>query len=192
MSETSIVCRDFDSPLGPMIAGATPKGICFLEWHDRGGVERIVQRVQKRCEMAVTPGNNAHLDRLERQLTAYFSGTATRFKTPTDVTGTTFEQTVWAQLLTIPYGQTRTYGEIAAALGKAGAQRAVGRANAANFVSIVIPCHRVIDANGNLHGYGGGLWRKKWLLELECGGGVPEVVLDVGATSAVSHSLRLL
>ena len=192
MLETSIVYRDFDSPLGPMIAGATPDGVCFLEWHDRGGVERIMERVEKRYKRALTPGNNVHLDQLEQELAQYFSGTARRFLTPVDVTGTPFEQAVWGQLLAIPYGQTRSYGDLAMALGKPGVQRAVGRANGANYVSIIVPCHRVIESNGNLRGYGGGLWRKKWLLELEQGGGAPPVCTEAGATSAVSHSLRLL
>jgi AraC family transcriptional regulator of adaptative response/methylated-DNA-[protein]-cysteine methyltransferase len=190
--ETRIVYRDFDSPLGAMIAGATPAGICFLEWHDRGGVREILRRVEKRYRTAPAHGTNNHLERLESELSGYFSGTRTRFSTPTDVTGTPFEQTVWAQLLAIPYGQVKTYAEIASAIGKLGAQRAVGRANGANYVSIVIPCHRVIESNGNLRGYGGGLWRKKWLLELEQGDGAPVVCANVGAGSVVSHSLRLL
>jgi len=192
MSESSIVYRDFDSPLGPMIAGATPKGVSFLEWHDRGGVERIMERVQKRYRRELTPGDNPHLEQLEHELAEYFAGTRKRFLSPVDVTGTPFEQSVWDQLLAIPYGKTRSYGDLALALGKPGAQRAVGRANGANYVSIVVPCHRVIESNGNLRGYGGGLWRKKWLLELERGGGVPEVEMNVGAASVVSHSLRLL
>ena len=192
MSENSIVYRDFKSPLGPMIAGATPNGVCFLEWHDRGGVERIMERVEKRYNMPLRPGGNAHLERLEGELAGYFAGTEKRFLTSVDVTGTQFEQAVWGQLVAIPYGQTRGYGDLALALGKPGAQRAVGRANGANYVSIVIPCHRVIESNGNLRGYGGGLWRKKWLLELERGGGVPQVEMDAGAASAVAHSLRLL
>jgi len=188
MEETIIVYRDFDSPLGEMIAGATPKGVCFLEWHDRGGVEQILRRVEKRHKSRPKPGNNAHLDQLESELAGYFSGTRTRFSTPTDVTGTPFEQTVWAHLLAIPYGQVRSYGEIATAIGQSGASRAVGRANGANYLSIVVPCHRVIESNGGLRGYGGGLWRKKWLLELEQGGGVPAVDMHAGAASMVGRA----
>lgn len=169
MPEQKIVCQNLPSPLGEMIAGATDEGVCVLEWHDRGGVEHIKQRVEKRYRLGVQPGNNGHLDQLEKELAQYFSSTLRKFTTPLAVTGTAFEQTVWRQLLTIPYGETRSYGQIATALGKPGASRAVGRANGANYVSIVIPCHRVIDASGNLHGYGGGLWRKKKLLELEAG-----------------------
>ena len=170
MPKDRIVYRDnIESPLGPMIAGATPKGVCFLEWHDRGGTDRIKARVEKRYQMPVEPGDNEHLTQLERELTEYFASERREFDVVLDVKGTPFEDRVWEQLLAIPCGQTRSYGEIAGTLGKPGASRAVGRANGANYVSIVIPCHRVIDSNGNLHGYGGGLWRKKRLLELEAG-----------------------
>ena len=165
-----VTYTDFESPLGPMIAGATEKGVCFLEWHDRGGVDRIKARVEKRYECELTEGSNAHLKKLGRELASYFRGKLSEFTIPIDVTGTPFEQRVWGQLLKIPYGETRSYGQMAKSLGKPGASRAVGRANGANYLSIIIPCHRVIEANGKLRGYGGGLWRKKYLLELESGG----------------------
>jgi len=152
-----------------MIAGATTQGVSFLEWHDRGGVDRILQRVEKRYKTAPEKGNNEILDLLEKQLTDYFAGKLKKFDIPLDVTGTPFEQKTWEQLLLIPYGQTRSYGQIAKLLGKSGADRAVGRANGANYLGIVIPCHRVIEANGELCGYGGKIWRKKYLLELEQG-----------------------
>jgi AraC family transcriptional regulator of adaptative response/methylated-DNA-[protein]-cysteine methyltransferase len=169
MQESSIVFRNVESPLGMMIAGATDKGVCFLEWHDRGGISRIKQRVQKRYKMPLVKGNNRHLDQLEKELSNYFEGELKRFKVKVDVTGTPFELKTWEKLLLIPYGETRSYSQIAAALGKVNARRAVGRANGANYLSIVIPCHRVIEANGNLRGYGGKVWRKKYLLELEAG-----------------------
>jgi O-6-methylguanine DNA methyltransferase len=169
MQNNKMVFRDLKSPLGEMIAGATDKGVCFLEWHDRGGVERIKERVQKRYKMPLLEGNNKHLDQLEEELADYFAGKLKKFKVAVDVTGTPFERNTWEQLLLIPYGETRSYSEIADQLGKPGARRAVGRANGANYLSIVIPCHRVIEANGNLRGYGGKLWRKKYLLELESG-----------------------
>ena len=167
MENNVIVYRDIKSPLGEMIAGATAKGVCFLEWHDRGGVERILERVVKRYKTDLQPGNNIHLDLLEREIDNYFKGDLKKFSVPVDVTGTAFEMLTWKQLLKIPYGETRSYGQIAQNLGKPKASRAVGRANGANYLSIVIPCHRVIEANGNLRGYGGKLWRKKRLLELE-------------------------
>ena len=155
------------SPLGEMIAGATDKGVCFLEWHDRGGVDRILERVAKRYRCELVENENRHLRTLRQELTEYFEGKLTIFTMPVDITGTEFEQTVWSHLLRIPYGETRSYGQLAMLLGKPGASRAVGRANGANYLAIVIPCHRVIESTGNLRGYGGGVWRKKWLLELE-------------------------
>ena len=169
MRERAIVYRDLESPLGPMIAGATADGVCFLEWNDRGGIDRIKERVEKRYRLPLSTGDTALLDRLDSELAAYFAGELRAFTVPMDVTGTPFERSVWAQLLAIPYGETRSYSQIATAIGKPDAQRAVGRANGANYVSVVIPCHRVIEASGGLRGYGGGLWRKKWLLELEGG-----------------------
>lgn len=167
MSDDRIVYRDMESPLGPMIAGASENGVCFLEWHDRGGIETIKNRVVKRYKCKLVKGANAHVDQLEQELTLYFDGKLTEFKVPIAVTGTPFERAVWDQLLLIPYGEMRSYGDIAAMLDKPGASRAVGRANGANYLSIVIPCHRVIESTGNLRGYGGGLHRKKFLLELE-------------------------
>ena len=155
------------SPLGDMIAGSTDKGICFLEWHDRGGVERILSRVEKRYKKPLEENVFEHLLKLQNELDNYFNGTLTGFEVPIDVNGTEFENIVWNHLLKIPYAETRSYGEIALELGKPGASRAVGRANGSNYLSIVIPCHRVIESNGKLRGYGGGLKRKKYLLDLE-------------------------
>ena len=159
--------QHYDSPLGPMIAGATECGICFQEWEDRGGVDRIKARVVKRykCELVELP--NRHLTGLQTQMAEYFRGKRSSFEVAIDVSGTIFEQAVWEELQRIPYGVTRSYGEMATRLGKPGGARAVGRANGSNYLNIVIPCHRVIEANGNLRGYGGKLWRKKWLLDLE-------------------------
>lgn len=101
------------------------------------------------------------------QLEDYFAGRLTEFNLDLDMVGTDFQRRVWTALLTIPYGETRSYGQIAAQIGSAGASRAVGLANGHNPISIVVPCHRVIGANGNLTGYGGGVERKKHLLEME-------------------------
>jgi AraC family transcriptional regulator, regulatory protein of adaptative response / methylated-DNA-[protein]-cysteine methyltransferase len=160
---------DVESPLGPMIAGATDSGVSFLEWHDRGGIERIKERVVKRYECKLITGANRHLSQLQKELSAYFNSSRREFTVPIDIAGTPFERLVWEQLQRIPYGETRSYGQIAKALNKPGSSRAVGRANGSNYLAIVIPCHRVIEANGNLCGYGGKIWRKKALLELERG-----------------------
>ncbi|MFJ9175321.1 methylated-DNA--[protein]-cysteine S-methyltransferase [Streptomyces sp. NPDC102360] len=101
------------------------------------------------------------------QLNAYFEGELREFELPLDLHGTPFQRSVWAQLQRIPYGETRTYGELAEALGKPAASRAVGLANGKNPVGVIVPCHRVIGANGDLTGYGGGLDRKRRLLDFE-------------------------
>ena len=176
MSDDRIVYRDdLDSPLGPMIAGASSTGLCFLEWHDRGGLERILKRVGKRYGLPLEEGEHAVTGQLMGELNEYFAARRSTFDVTLHIAGTPFEQSVWQQLLAIPHGETRSYGQIAKMLGKPGASRAVGRANGANYISILIPCHRVCDSNGKLHGYGGGLWRKKHLLELEAGVAQAEV-----------------
>ncbi len=169
MNETKIVYCNFESPLGEMIAGATETGVCFLEWHDRGGVERIKERIIKRYRAQLEEGSNRHLKLLRSELEKYFQGKLEKFSVPVDVKGTPFEMRDWEQLMKIPYGATISYGELARRMENANASRAVGRANGANYLSIVIPCHRVIEANGKLRGYGGGLWRKQYLIELEAG-----------------------
>ena len=162
-----ILYSSVQTPLGDMIAGATDKGICFLEWYDRGGVECILSRVEKRYKRPLEQGSSELLRKLQNELSNYFDRTINKFLVPLDVNGTIFENRVWDKLLKIPYGETRSYGEIASELGKPGASRAVGRANGSNYLAIVIPCHRVIESNGKLRGYGSGLWRKKYLLDLE-------------------------
>jgi len=112
-------------------------------------------------------GTNRHIDRMVKQAEEYFGGKRKKFSLPLDLQGTKFEILDWLELMKIPYGKTCSYGEIAKRLGKPGAARAVGRANGANYLPIIIPCHRVIEANGNLRGYGGKLRRKKYLLDLE-------------------------
>lgn len=103
------------------------------------------------------------------QLEQYFAGERSEFDIPLDLRGSEFQRSVWDALLTIPYGETRSYGEIAKQIGRPDRARAVGSANGRNPVSIVVPCHRVIGADGSLVGYGGGLERKRWLLEHEAG-----------------------
>lgn len=169
MSNESTIYCNLDSPLGEMIAGTTDAGLCFLEWHDRGGISRILKRVEKRYRLPVEEGEHPWLDLLKEELRKYFLCELREFSIPLNIQGTPFERKTWDQLLKIPYGETRSYGDLARSLGKPGAVRAVGRANGANYISIVIPCHRVIASSGDLQGYGGGLWRKKWLLELEAG-----------------------
>lgn len=155
------------TPLGPMIAMAEQRGLVLLEFLDRPALTREVEALQNRYGYAIAPGHNAHLQQIEVQLADYFAGKLTQFSVPLHLPGSAFAREVWAALLQIPYGHTSTYGAIAAGLGKPGASRAVGLANGHNRLSIVVPCHRVIGADGSLTGYGGGQPRKAFLLRLE-------------------------
>jgi AraC family transcriptional regulator of adaptative response/methylated-DNA-[protein]-cysteine methyltransferase len=157
------------TPLGPMVAGATSEGVCLLEFADRRMLETQLERVKKWFGVAAVPGSNSHLEKLKSELDSYFTGSLTRFTVPLILRGTDFQVAAWNQLLEIPYGKTICYEDQAKAMGRAGAQRAVGRANGDNRMAIIIPCHRVVRRNGDLCGYGGGLWRKKFLLDLERG-----------------------
>jgi AraC family transcriptional regulator of adaptative response/methylated-DNA-[protein]-cysteine methyltransferase len=158
-----------DSPLGKMVGGATSRGCCLLEFKDRGGLDAIKHRLQKRYRLDVIPGTNEFLVQLATELNRYFEGSLKDFTVTLDLKGSSFQMAVWEQLLRIPYGETRTYGEIARLIGNPRAVRAVGQANGENSVAIVVPCHRVIQSDGSLRGYGGGMWRKKRLLALESG-----------------------
>lgn len=169
MPDDKIVYTNLPSPMDDMIAGASDKGVCFLEWHNRGGVPRILERVRKRfkCKVEEATTSNPHLEQLKVELAEYFDSSRSQFDVALDPKGSPFQLKVWSELLEIPYGKTRSYGEMAERLGKPGGARAVGRANGSNYISIVIPCHRVIETGGGLGGYGGKIWRKKRLLELE-------------------------
>jgi AraC family transcriptional regulator of adaptative response/methylated-DNA-[protein]-cysteine methyltransferase len=156
-----------ETPLGPMLALANQAGLFLLEFADRPGLEREIAWLRRHTGCVVVPGDNPHLASLSRQLQAYFAGAATHFTVPLVLAGTPFERDVWACLQTISPGQTRSYAQLAHGLGRPAAVRAVGRANARNRLALVVPCHRVVGAGGKLCGYGGGVWRKHWLLEHE-------------------------
>jgi AraC family transcriptional regulator of adaptative response/methylated-DNA-[protein]-cysteine methyltransferase len=157
------------SPLGPLVAGATPEGVCLVEFTDRRMLETQLATLRKRLDCPAVPGRNHHLRRLETELDAYFAGTLRDFTVPLVYPGTDFQRRVWEELLRIPYGQTRSYEELAIKVGLPGGQRSVGRANGQNRIAIVLPCHRVVRKDGQLGGYGGGLRRKEFLLGLEQG-----------------------
>jgi AraC family transcriptional regulator of adaptative response/methylated-DNA-[protein]-cysteine methyltransferase len=156
-----------DTPIGPMIAGATDRGVCLLEFTDRRMLEHQVATLTKRFGTALAPGRHPHLTQLTGELGEYFAGTRRMFDVPVHAPGSPFEERVWAALLRIPFGETRSYADIARAVGSPKGVRAVGRANGLNRIAIVIPCHRVVNKSGELGGYGGGLWRKRRLLHLE-------------------------
>lgn len=156
-----------DSPFGPMIAGANEEGICLLEFSDRRMLETEFKDLAKRLNATLALGENSHFETLKLQLGEYFEGKRREFTIPLYMPGSNFQKQVWEQLKTIPYGETRSYKEQAIAIAKPDAVRAVANANGMNRICILIPCHRVIGSNGKLTGYGGGLWRKKHLLDME-------------------------
>jgi len=157
----------FTTPIGPMFACATPKGICLLDFTDRRMLETEFKDLCKRLNAVILPGTNHLLDTVQSEVAEYFSGKRKNFTVPLDTPGTDFQKSVWQILQDIPYGKTRSYKQQAVAVGNPKAIRAVASANGHNRVSIIIPCHRVIGSDGSLVGYGGGLQRKKWLLDLE-------------------------
>ena len=156
-----------ETPLGPMVAGATSDAVCLLEFTDRRLIQDQLGTIRARFDRPMLPAESPLLDALRSQLGEYFAGERRDFDLPLDYRATDFQTRVWEGLLRIPYGETRSYADLARDIGQPGAARAVGHANGLNRISIVIPCHRVIAASGSLGGYGGGLWRKLRLLETE-------------------------
>jgi len=161
-----------ESPVGVLLLGATDSALRLLQFTQPQTLEQRLQTVQRRfgqVRFASQDASNPWIERARVQLVEYFAGSRREFDLPLDYPGSEFQQRVWSTLLAIPYGQTWSYLDVALRLGDAGATRAVGTANGLNEIAIVIPCHRVINANGALGGYGGGLWRKRLLLDLELG-----------------------
>ena len=160
-----------ESPVGPLIAAASDEALCLLEFSDAASVAQRIDELRRHAAGSVAEGSNAILDELWRQLEQYFRGERHEFTLPLAYPGSEFQQQVWSALREIRYGETWSYLDLARRIGDTGATRAVGAANGANPIAIVIPCHRVVNANGDLGGYGGGLWRKRILLDLERGQG---------------------
>ena len=156
-----------NTPLGAMIAVADDEGLRLLEFIDRRATERELSILRKRLGTNVVPGEHRHLTTTRQQLADYFSGKNLEFNLPLAPIGSDFQLRAWDVLRSIPVAETRSYSWMAERLGNPGASRAVGRANGTNMICIISPCHRVIRADGSLCGYGGGLWRKKWLLDHE-------------------------
>jgi AraC family transcriptional regulator of adaptative response/methylated-DNA-[protein]-cysteine methyltransferase len=164
-----IVVSWIESPVGPLVAGANDEGICLLEFTDGTRLETQFQALKKVFSCAIVPGDNEHLGKLREELDAYFAGKLRQFSLPLVYPGSPFQVRVWNELLKIAYGTTCSYEELANRVGSESGQRAVGHANGTNRIAIVIPCHRVVNKSGKLGGYGGGLWRKQFLLDLEKG-----------------------
>ncbi|MBA3813668.1 MAG: bifunctional transcriptional activator/DNA repair protein Ada [Alphaproteobacteria bacterium] len=156
-----------DTKLGPMIAIADEDALYLLEFVDRRGLEREVERLRQKTKSAILPGTTSPIHSIEKELNQYFNGELKAFKTPLFLLGSSFQKRVWEELQRIPFGETRSYAELAKAIGTPSAFRAVANANGANQIALVIPCHRVINTNGEHGGYGGGVVRKKRLINHE-------------------------
>jgi O-6-methylguanine DNA methyltransferase len=157
----------FPTPLGKMIAAEYKNRLCRLEFLGRKKPGAILKPIAKQSGAEISGGKSPVLDRTRRQLKMYFDGRLRKFNLPIEHNGTAFQRSVWKQLTRIPHGKTVNYGKIAERVGRPGGARAAGMAIGSNPISIVVPCHRVIGKSGDLTGFGGGLWRKRWLLKHE-------------------------
>jgi len=181
-----------ETPLGPMVAAATEDAVCLLEFSDRRMLEAQLATLRRRFRLPLLPGDSPLFDRLRAELSEYFTGRRSAFDLPLKYPGTEFQHQVWDALLHIPYGETRSYSDLAREMGDPQAARAVGRAVGLNRIAILVPCHRVINADGGLGGYGGGLWRKLRLLETEAAGRRPEALKGDAGPEALSHVGELM
>ncbi|CCQ19376.1 Methylated-DNA--protein-cysteine methyltransferase [Listeria monocytogenes] len=156
-----------ETKLGSMLAISDDDGLLLLEFVDRKGLETEIKKLRMRLNAAITPEKTIIIQQIEAELAQYFNGELIDFKTPIRYIGSDFQQNVWDELRRIPIGETISYKGLAEKLGRSTASRAVARANGANQLSLIVPCHRVINTNGALGGYGGGLARKEWLIKHE-------------------------
>lgn len=190
-----LIAEWIETPLKPMVVVASERGVVLLEFTDRRALETEMVEIRGLHGAAVTPGSNEHTRRAREELSRYFAAPGGRrdFDVPLDMRGSPFQLAVWERLRAIPLGEVASYAQIARDVRRAGAARAVGRANGENRIAIIVPCHRVIQADGSLCGYGGGIWRKKWLLEHEGarfkGSGDRQEELLFAAGSAASPSV---
>lgn len=156
-----------ETPIGSMLAVADQHHLHLLEFFERKGLPNELKKLRLYTKSSISFGRLAPIDQIEAELKLYFTGAFTGFKTPLALYAPAFTRSVWDALQEIPLGETRSYAELAELTGRPDAIRAVANANGANQLSIIIPCHRTIGSDGSLTGYGGGLWRKRWLLEHE-------------------------
>lgn len=184
---TPLAVLAVDSPLGPISIGANEHAVWSVEFSDADRWEKHLARLKAEPEGRPDPRSLDLASRMAGELERYFRRDLHRFETPIHLVGTPFEIAVWEELLRIPYGETLTYATLAQRVGDPKATRAVGRANGANPLAIVVPCHRVVETGGGLGGYGGGLDRKRLLLDLESG----QDALNYESTNPESDSLDL-
>ncbi|MGX7417378.1 bifunctional transcriptional activator/DNA repair enzyme AdaA [Carnobacterium gallinarum] len=168
-SKETVVLSAFwlDTELGPMLSIADEEFLYLLEFVDRRGLEKEVERLRNRLNAAIIPGETVISKQIKSELARYFAKDLEYFETPIKLFGSDFQKSVWHELTQIERGSTSSYKELATKLEKPSAMRAVGNANGANQLAIVIPCHRVVQSDGSLGGYGGGIERKEWLLNHE-------------------------
>ena len=162
-----IYTSTMETPLGTMLACATDEGICMLEFGDKKDIDKEIVYISNFHKLPLITQAHFYFAMLQQELDAYFNNTLRIFKTPLLFSGTPFQIKVWKALQNIGYGNTLSYMQLSKILGNTKAIRAIAHANGQNHIAILVPCHRVIGANGSLTGYAGGLWRKKALLELE-------------------------
>ncbi len=163
----TLIKAQIGTELGPMVAVADDHGLYLLEFTDQPRLEHKMKQLQLQTQSTILPENNAIIASITQELAAYFHGNLREFHTPYHLRGTSFQKCAWEELLRTPYGHVRSYMAQAHAIGHPMAHRAVANANGANSLAIILPCHRIVQNNGALGGYGGGVTRKKWLLDHE-------------------------
>ncbi len=163
----TIYYKQLQTPIGPMIACAGHEGICLLEFYEEADFEQRLSSVEKWLKAVLIKESTPYLEQVAKELEQYFAGERKVFEVALQLQGTDFQKQTWQALQTIPYGVTRSYMQQTLSFTVPESIRAVANANGKNPIAIIVPCHRVIGANGSLTGYAGGLWRKKYLLELE-------------------------
>ena len=163
-----ILTQHFQAPCGVLVLGSIDDQLCLCDWQVEPHSSHVDQRLKRMLQAEIRQGASAVTERAAEELREYFAGRRSQFDIPLHLVGTPFQLSVWHSLLDIPYGQTRSYADIARRIGRPSAVRAVANANGANAISIFVPCHRVIGSDHSLTGYGGGLDAKRYLLTLEC------------------------
>lgn len=167
MTSQKIITANFLTPVGELILGSFDDKLCIADWRYRKMRSSIDNRIQKELSTYFVEGTSQIIDKTKQQLTEYFNQERKEFTIPLLLLGTTFQKSVWSQLIQIPFGETNSYLELSKKIDNAKAIRAVASANGANAVSILVPCHRIIGSDGELVGYAGGLKAKEKLLHLE-------------------------
>jgi AraC family transcriptional regulator of adaptative response/methylated-DNA-[protein]-cysteine methyltransferase len=173
VQEPVFVASMLETPLGTMVAVADRRGLRLLEWTEERSVDNATKRLQFDIGSCIASGHTLAIDVVEHELNEYFAGRLSEWTTQIALQGSAFQISVWHELQNIPYGETRSYADVAGAIGRPHAYRAVAHAIGNNRLAILIPCHRVVRTNGAQGGYNGGLWRKKWLLNHEANSQTP-------------------